>query len=102
MSRRTVGCSKRCLMDAQSLNGSLGVCSLRPRWQIERCIRYSRPPVEQPDGHRSPSDRIGDEIVAVGIKALDGYEQVARPDLARVVGQPLDFRIYTTADFFVR
>jgi hypothetical protein len=39
--------------------------------------------------------------VAVGIEALDGHEEIAWPDLARIVSQSLDFRVYTTVDFFV-
>ena len=46
------------------------------------------------DGYCSLPDRMGDKIVAVSIEALDGYEQVARPDLARVVSQSIDVHVY--------
>ena len=53
------------------------------------------------DGHRSPSDRIGDKIVAVGIEALDGHEEIARPDLPRVLSQPLDVHLHVAVNFLV-
>ena len=46
--------------------------------------------------------RIGDEIVAVGIEALDGHEEIAGRDLTRVVGQPLDFHVHAPVNFFMR
>ena len=46
------------------------------------------------DGHRSPSNRIGNKIVAVGIEALDSHEEIVRPDLTRVLSQPVDFHIH--------
>ena len=44
--------------------------------------------------------RIGDEIVAVGIEALDGHEEIAGLHLTRVLSQPIDVRVYTTVDFY--